>query len=263
MRPPGGRVGRGPGRKRPGPDWVQVVRTDQGERLQSAQDRHISTLPAPPRPLYTRPMSRTILVFGDSNTYGTPPMRDRSYHPRLPRRWPVVLREITGAEVIEEGLGGRTACAQPAGSVEPHLDGQLGLRIALMSHGPIDDLVIMLGSNDLQLRHGKGAEAIAAGLAGLLVMAHDPDMQARHGGFATTLIAPPHPVEAGTFARDFHRGPAKATALAGEIERLAALYGCGFLDAAAHVAVSPVDGIHFDAEAHDALGRAVADYLVA
>ena len=48
---------------------------------------------------------------------------------------------------MEEGLPGRTAhIADPV--MGAHMDGCEGLKIALQSHGPIDWLVIMLGTND-------------------------------------------------------------------------------------------------------------------
>ena len=53
-------------------------------------------------------MTKTILTFGDSNTYGTPPMGSRDYHPRFAARWPAVMAQQTSATLIEEGLPART-----------------------------------------------------------------------------------------------------------------------------------------------------------
>lgn len=206
-------------------------------------------------------MTRSILAFGDSNTHGTPPMTSDSHHPRLPRRWPVVLAEVLGETVIEDGLPGRTACPLVSTSADVHLDGHLGLRMALATHGPIDHLLIMLGSNDLKEAAGKTPDMIVAGLAGLMLMAKDTEAQARHGGFEITLIAPPPLLEMGTFVPEMRGGAAKSIALAEGTRALAAAWSAGFIDAGAYIASSPVDGVHFDEDAHAALGRAVAGYL--
>ena len=42
---------------------------------------------------------------------------------------------------------------------------------------------------------------------------------------------------------------------------MATRHGCGFLDAGAVIASSPLDGVHFDAAEHASLGRAVAGAL--
>ena len=42
----------------------------------------------------------------------------------------------------------------------------------------------------------------------------------------------------------------------------AARAGVPFIDAGAHIAVSPLDGIHYDAEAHAALAHVLAEAVV-
>ncbi len=211
-------------------------------------------------------MTRTILCFGDSNTHGTPPMSDVTHHPRLGPglRWPTVMAADLGEDwtLIEEGLPGRTTCfADDMGGA--HMDGRTGLRIALASHGPVDVLTIMLGTNDLHLRYGATSERIAAGLAALLDIAKDPDIQARHGGFRTLVICPPPVVETGPFVPEFFGGNAKALALPSLYADLAEAYGAGFLDAGTVIEVSAVDGVHFGEAMHAKLGGAVAQAVMA
>lgn len=206
-------------------------------------------------------MTQTILAYGDSNTHGTPPMTSTAQHPRLTTRWPVVLAETSGMQVIAEGLPGRLACPQIPTAGEPHRDGPLGLQIALHSHGPIDHLLIMLGTNDLKEAAGKTPEAIVAGLAGLIAMARTAEMQEIHGDFTMTLIAPPAVQEIGTFVPEMRGAAAKSGPLTAGIKALAADWQIGFIDAGAHITTSPVDGVHFDAAAHDRLGQAVAAHL--
>ena len=71
-------------------------------------------------------------------------MGSLDHHPRLSKRWPVIMAGAAGVTLIEEGLGGRLAAGRGDPIMGDHMNGQLGLRIALASHGPIDLLTIML-----------------------------------------------------------------------------------------------------------------------
>ena len=202
----------------------------------------------------------TILTFGDSNTHGTPPMTDRVLRARHGRevRWPQVMAQSLGWDLVEEGLPGRTAQFD-----DPVMDGLMNgfpaLRQALQSHGPLDVLTLMLGTNDVKTRFGASAETVMGGVAGLLDLAISPELQDRHGGFRVLLICPPPVLETGVLAVDFWGAAAKSQALPPLYAALAASRGVGFLDAGQVIAVSPVDGVHFDAPAHLALGAAVAE----
>ena len=204
----------------------------------------------------------TILTFGDSNTHGTPPMDDRLTYARFGRdiRWPAVMARALGPDwdLVEEGLPGRTAQFD-----DPCMDGLMNghpaLRQALQSHGPIDVLTILLGTNDVKTRFGASPETVMGGIAGLLDLATGAEMQTRHGGFRTLLICPPPVVETGVLAADFWGGAQKARALPPLYAALAKSRGVAFLDAGQVIAVSPQDGVHFDGPGHARLGLAVAD----
>jgi len=91
---------------------------------------------------------KTILCFGDSNTWGYIPGSDGERFPRADR-WPVRLQAALGAEyeVVAEGLNGRTATMD-----SPVAEGRNGLTYllpCLHSHAPLDLVVIYLGTNDL------------------------------------------------------------------------------------------------------------------
>lgn len=201
----------------------------------------------------------TVLCFGDSNTHGTAPMPTLDANKRFGAgdRWPGVLAATLGGgwTVIEEGLPGRTTC-QDDPIMGAHMNGQTGLRIALGSHGPIDVLTIMLGTNDVKTRFAPTAHRVTAGMAGLLDIAQSADILARHGGYKILVIAPPPVIETGCLASEFFL--AEQTPLAPTYEKLAAVRGCGFLDAGSVIASDPIDGVHFAEPAHAALGQAIA-----
>jgi lysophospholipase L1-like esterase len=202
-----------------------------------------------------------LLTFGDSNTHGSLPIPPDGGRSRLgpDARWPCVAARALGEgwRLVEEGLPGRTAQFEDP-VMGAHMDGRAGLRIALMSHAPIDVLTIMLGTNDVKARFCATPDAVAGGIAGLLDIALHADTLARTGPFKVLVIAPPPVEEAGVLAAEFWGGAAKSRALAPILERLAEVRGVGFLDAGQVIRVSPVDGVHYGAAEHAALGAAVA-----
>ena len=115
---------------------------------------------------------KTILCFGDSNTWGFDPDATASspYPIRHAHdvRWTGVLARELGQEfhVIEEGQNGRTTVHEDP--IVQHRNGRTYLPPCLESHKPIDLVVLMLGTNDLKamfhLRGGRGVagEDIAA-----------------------------------------------------------------------------------------------------
>lgn len=203
-----------------------------------------------------------LLTFGDSNTHGTPPIVTRGEYRRYGAeiRWPQVCWRALGAgwELAEEGLPGRTAAFDDP-VMGAQMNGRVGLRIALQSHGPVDVLTIMLGTNDVKARFAGPAETVLAGVAGLVDLALSIEMQTRHGGFRVLLICPPPVEEVGPLRGEFLGGAARSRALAPLYRDYAAARGIGFLDAGQVIRVSAQDGVHFEAEAHGALGRAVAE----
>src|SRR5262245_6834854 len=116
----------------------------------------------------TNPAATTVLCFGDSNTYGQRP--DAAEPGRLPadQRWTGRLQNLLGDGyyVIEEGLNGRTTDLDYPD--RPGCNGRTYLWPCLLTHGPLDFVVIMLGSNDLKHQFGRTAADIAAAVGGLL-----------------------------------------------------------------------------------------------
>lgn len=209
-------------------------------------------------------MTRTLLTFGDSNTHGSPPIVTPGLYGRFgPKdRWPTVAAEALGPgwSLIEEGLPGRTTGLEDP-IMGAHMNGQAGLRIALESHGPIDVLTIMLGTNDLKTRFAPSVDRITGGAAGLLDIALSEPMQTRHGGFKVLLICPPPVVETGPIRDQFWGAEAVGPHLAASYRKLAKARGVGFFDARSVIDVSAQDGIHYEPEAHRMLGAALAEVI--
>lgn len=205
--------------------------------------------------------SHTILCFGDSNTHGTRAHRkmgDRRRHDRHDR-WPSVMAAALGSdyEVIAEGQPGRTA------AYDDPINGETknGLRLLpalLETHRPIDLVIVMLGTNDVKLRFPGSASDIAAAMDRVL-MAIQSSEAGPDGESPRILLVAPSPVqEVGFMAEMFAGGAEKSRALAGHYANLAQRRKCSFLDLAPVAKVDPVDGVHLSADAHAAIGAAMA-----
>lgn len=203
-----------------------------------------------------------VMCFGDSNTHGTPPIVDLGRYDRFGPgvRWPSRVQAALGCDMVEEGLPGRTSMFDDP-IMGAHMNGQAGLKIALESHGPLDVLVLMLGTNDVKARFTATPEAVVGGIASLLDIAQHRVMQERHGGFRILLICPTPVVEVGPIRHEFWGGAARSQALPPLYAALAAARGIEFLDAGPVIAVSPLDGVHFDEAAHAKLADAVTQKL--
>ncbi|HCQ67140.1 MAG TPA: lipolytic enzyme, G-D-S-L [Rhodobacteraceae bacterium] len=206
-------------------------------------------------------MAHTLLVFGDSNSHGSPPIVTPGEYLRFDSaiRWPRVMARALGEgwAMVEEGLPGRTTQFDDP-IMGAHMNGRTGLRIALESHGPIDLLALMLGTNDAKTRFNPTPDRIVAGIAGLVDIALSEPMQTRHDGFEVLVICPPPVEEVGPISGEFLGGAAVSEGVAPVLAAHCAARGVAFFDAGSVIEVSGQDGVHFEPDAHQALGLAVA-----
>lgn len=202
------------------------------------------------------PMARTILCYGDSNTWGYDPASGQRFPPDV--RWTGVLAHELGDgyRVIEEGLNGRTTRWDDP--IEPGRNGLTYLAPCLESHHPLDMVLIMLGTNDLKQRFNLSASDIAESAGGLAGIAKHAAQNAAGQPPHVLLIAPPA-VTTLTDLDEMFAGADPKSRLFSRYYRLSAgWHGVSFFDAGSVIASSPLDGIHFEADAHRTLGQALA-----
>ena len=199
---------------------------------------------------------KTILCYGDSNTWGFKPVVKERYS--RAERWTGILQSELGAEyyVIEEGLNGRTTVWDDP--IEGYKNGKEQLIPCLTSHKPIDLITIMLGTNDLKRRFSLGAYDIAEGAGMLVNIVQKSDCGPQKRAPKVLLMAPPPVAKLTEYAEMFEAAEVKSRRFSEHYQRAAQEYGCAFLDTAQVIVSSDLDGIHFEGSEHQKLGRAVA-----
>ena len=209
-----------------------------------------------------RALQKRILCFGDSNTYGYIPGGFGRYDENT--RWPMAMARLLGPEyaVVEEGFNGRTLVFDDPveGGFKSGFD---YLPPCLMSHNPLDVVILMLGTNDTKQRFGMNPEAMGQAMSQVARRAKAYAVNAE-GKPSRVMIVSPAPIldgladirDGGSFG---HGAPALSRALAHEYRVVAKLTRCEYFDAAPFAEVSPVDAIHLTAAGHLRLAEAMAE----
>jgi lysophospholipase L1-like esterase len=211
----------------------------------------------------TNPAAVTVLCFGDSNTHGAP--SDDEDYVRLAAdvRWTGRLQRLLGDgyDVIEEGLSGRTTDLEY--DDRPGCNGRPYFLPCLLSHQPLDVIVLMLGTNDLKVQFDRSPAEIAQALGGYV---DDIASSARNGrgDVSTTLLLSPVHLDGSQpwFAErtddSFDLASVeKSPMLAAEVRRVAHARGVLFADAAT-VARPGLDGLHLSLDSHARVAELVA-----
>lgn len=207
-------------------------------------------------------MKKHIVCFGDSNTHGYCAQNNGRFDEN--QRWTCLLQKRLGEDylILEEGLSGRTTCYD-----DPIHEGLSGLDYiypCLMSHEPVDLLVIMLGTNDTKERFGSSPACIALGMRRLALKAAATVDCWRNGRPNILIIAPQNigrEYADTEVALTMGRGCAeKSEGLAEEYKKIADSLGFHFLDANEVVSASPnqIDFMHLTEEGHRQLAEALS-----
>ena len=208
-------------------------------------------------------MKRHIVCYGDSNTHGYCAVTGGRFDEN--ERWCCLLQKELGEDylIIEEGLSGRTTCFPDP--VHEGLSGLDYLYPCLMSHEPVDLLIIMLGTNDTKERFRASAACIALGLKRLVDKAA-ATTDCWRDGQANILVVTPQNIDGRYWDTEVGQpmgaGCAeKSEGLAAEFEKIAKLTGCHYLDANRALTVGPndVDFMHLTAEGHRQLAQALTE----
>ena len=206
---------------------------------------------------------KSVLCYGDSNTYGYNPRNGLRYPKSI--RWTSRLQALLGTEyeVIEEGCNGRTTVFGA-----PYEEWKMGityLRPCLNTHKPVDFVILMIGSNDLKDGFHAQPSQIADGVRQIVdvIISFTEEKQ----GFVPTIILV-SPIEVGEgvdnspFNFEFnHEAIAKSKAFPKYYRQIAEEKHCIFFDAATIASPSPEDSLHMTEEGHAAFAEQMAKLI--
>lgn len=209
-------------------------------------------------------MKKHIVCLGDSNTHGycadPNDCADHGNRFNENERWTCLLQKHLGDNylVLEEGLSGRTTVfPDPLHESMPALDVAYPI---LMSHEPVDLLIIMLGTNDVKDRLGMNAPCIALGLDRLVTKCKSVPCWGSHGP-NILVVCPPH---IGEGLQDPCMGVTcaeKSRELSRYYEPVAKAQGCAYLDAQGIAEFNTVDFMHLSRKGHAQLAQKLAELV--
>ena len=206
---------------------------------------------------------KTVLCYGDSNTYGFVPETGLRY----PRdvRYPGRLQMLLGDDyaVIEEGCNGRTTIHDDP--IDGWKNGMDYLKPCLNSHKPIDIVILMLGSNDLKATFGLSAKEIAEGAATLVEVIQSFTEEKQGFIPKIILVSPPEigpNIKASPFYGSFGEDAvARSKEFPKYYKAVSDRYGCIFFNAAEHIQPSDTDSLHLTPEGHRTLAEKLCDIV--
>lgn len=203
---------------------------------------------------------KTILCYGDSNTYGVNPY-DGTRYPKN-KRWTGILQDELGEEydVIEEGLGGRTTVWDDP--IEEYKNGKTYLYPCLASHKPLNYVILMLGTNDLKQRFSLSPQDIGFGLNKLINIIEQADCGANKSKPKIIVVSPPPIGKLNQVFSDMYEGAVeKAKKLSGFYLNLAVEKRLLYLDSYKILKIEDGDGLHLSEWNHKILAHSLTNMI--
>ena len=213
-----------------------------------------------------------ILAFGDSNSWG---YTDEDEGKRYDKRWPVELsNHLANARlncsVKEDSLPGRTTNVNDMRDGS-HLNGASIFKSCLLSHSPIDLIIIMLGTNDLKKRFNRSSDEVAKGVKELINIAkhtfsgkgtwHDQNLS------EIVVICPPVLGELSNDLQwsnyiEWEGAFDKSKKLFNSLKHVTDEEKIYLIDSNQYIESSSLDPIHWSKKTHETFGKKVADLIV-
>lgn len=204
---------------------------------------------------------KTILCYGDSNTYGLKSDLQSRYTRDV--RWTGVLQKMLGEEyyIIEEGLGGRTTVWDDP--IEEYKNGKTYLLPCMDSHKPLDLVVIMLGTNDLKARFSVSAFDVSVSMENLIKTILKSEAGIDFTAPEILLISPVpiRSVQNSELDQMLQGAAPKSKMLAPYYEQIAKKYQIHYLNPEGKIEINNMDGIHYTENGHMDMARLVREKI--
>ena len=213
-------------------------------------------------------MKKHIVCLGDSNTHGycadPADCADGGDRFNENERWTCLLQKMLGEEylVLEEGLGGRTTVFS-----DPLHEGMAALDVVypiLMSHEPVDLLIIMLGTNDVKERLNMNAACVALGMDRLLNKCRAIPCWGKHAPNILVICPPPigEGMESAPCGPTMGKGCIeKSRELDKYLREVVEAQGFAYFNADGIAEFNKIDYMHLTRAAHRALAEKVASVV--
>ena len=216
--------------------------------------------------------NKRILIYGDSNSWG---YLDDGNGERFQRRWPIEmanqLSQTHSVDLIEECLPARTTnLSDPV--LGSSFNGELTLEAILLSHQPIDHVLIMLGTNDLKAKFDRSINDITNAIVGLAEIAKSTPA-GRGGWFSdqTPNVVVICPLKIGQKAEDpnwdrfeeWVGAYEKSILLPDTLKKACNSVGLNMIDGNQLGVSSEFDPIHWNQEIHQRFGLKMAKAIQA
>ncbi len=201
---------------------------------------------------------KNILAFGDSLTWGFVAGKDDRH--AFDDRWPNALAAgLAGkVRVIEEGQNGRTTVFDDETTFESR-NGAVALPLLLITHQPLDLVIIMLGTNDIKFAARCRAFDASMGMERLIQIVKTANYMKGYKIPQVLIMSPPClvPTKDEWFNDLWGHAIAESKLFARHYARVAEELGVHFFDAGSVAVADPTDGGHLDAENTRGIGAAL------
>ena len=202
---------------------------------------------------------KTIVCYGDSNTWGHRSYKVKQTDPALLRfpwgvRWTSLLQAKLGSQycVEEEGLNGRTTMFDDP--MSEFRNGLASIDTCMLTKYPVDMVIVMLGTNDTKEFFGMPPYIIARG-AGRIIERIQKGGYGPGGGVPEILLVSPIRLNPslpdGWLVCEFGKKSLETdAALAENYARIAEDMGVHFMDAGQYIMADDGDGVHMNEQGH-------------
>jgi len=198
---------------------------------------------------------KTILCYGDSNTYGYNPSKGSRLDENS--RWSGILKtELADFKIIEEGLNNRTGI-----TISPN-----GIEYSPILHIPNyfkknkpDIIILAIGTNDFQFSYNITKEIIYSKLEKLILFIKNENVD--------IILIPPVAIKKeilnSWFSNLFDEKSIQKSKDSIKIYRkIAHKFNCKYFDFNEIVEPSNFDGLHFDRNAHKIIASALKNFIL-